>query len=157
MAGAFDYTIQRYSILRSFATEWFFTSTYQPKVPRLFLLVYLSSFTLFTTASKLVLFTMSAKGLGTLAMIYATDELQNPILLKTMLCEGDMNNPVGRSDVFCIIKSIRYRLNIVWRGEGLALPSVTQKGKRSRKILKRYWCSNYFWQALYLEESCSYY
>ena len=43
---------------------------------------------------------MSAKSLGTLTMIYATDELQNPLPLKTMLCEGDMNNPVGRSDVF---------------------------------------------------------
>ena len=42
--------------------------------------------------------TMSAKSLGTLAMIYATGELQNPLPLKTMLCEGDMNNPVGRSD-----------------------------------------------------------
>ena len=44
--------------------------------------------------------TMSAKSLGTLAMIYATDELQNPLPLKTMLCEGDMNNPVRRSDAF---------------------------------------------------------
>ena len=44
--------------------------------------------------------TMSAKSLGTLAMIYATDELQNPLHLKTMLCEGDMNNPGGRSDAF---------------------------------------------------------
>ena len=44
--------------------------------------------------------TMSAKSLGTLAMIYATDELQNPLPLKTMLCEGDMNNPVGKSDAF---------------------------------------------------------
>ena len=42
-----------------------------------------------------------AKSLGTLAMIYATDELQNPPPpLKTMLCEGDMNNPVRRSDAF---------------------------------------------------------
>ena len=37
---------------------------------------------------------MSAKSLGTLAMIYATDELQNPLPLKAMSCEGDMNNPV---------------------------------------------------------------
>ena len=44
--------------------------------------------------------TMSAKSLGTLAMIYATDKLQNPLPLKTMLCEGDMNNPVRRSDAF---------------------------------------------------------
>ena len=40
------------------------------------------------------------QSLGTLAMIYATDELQNLLPLKTMLCEGDMNNPVGRSDAF---------------------------------------------------------
>ena len=44
--------------------------------------------------------TMSAKSLGTFAMIYATDELQNPLPLKTVLCEGDMNNPVRRSDAF---------------------------------------------------------
>ena len=44
--------------------------------------------------------TMSAKRLGTLAMIYATDELQNPFPLKTMLCEGDTNNPVRTSDAF---------------------------------------------------------
>ena len=43
---------------------------------------------------------MSAKSLGTLAMIYATDELQNPLPLKTMLCEGDLNNLILRSDVF---------------------------------------------------------
>ena len=38
--------------------------------------------------------TMSANSLGALVMIYATDELQNPLPLKTMLCEGDMNNPI---------------------------------------------------------------
>ena len=43
---------------------------------------------------------MSAKRLGTLAMIYATDELQNPLPLNTMLGEGDMNDPVGRGDIF---------------------------------------------------------
>ena len=43
---------------------------------------------------------MSAKSLKTLAMIYATDELQNPFPFKTMLCEGDMNNSEGRSGAF---------------------------------------------------------
>ena len=38
---------------------------------------------------------MSAKSLGTLAMM-----IQNPLPLKTILCEGDMNNPVRRSDAF---------------------------------------------------------
>ena len=45
--------------------------------------------------------TMPANSLGTLAMIYAIVELQNPPPpRKTMLCEGDMNNPDGRSDAF---------------------------------------------------------
>ena len=43
---------------------------------------------------------MSAKRLGTLAMIYAIGELQNPLPRKTMLCEGDLNKPVDRSDAF---------------------------------------------------------
>ena len=34
---------------------------------------------------------MPAKSLGTLAMIYAIGELQNPLPRKTMLCKGDMN------------------------------------------------------------------
>ena len=40
------------------------------------------------------------KSLETLAMIYATDEMQNSLPRETMLCEGDMNNPAGRSDAF---------------------------------------------------------
>ena len=43
---------------------------------------------------------MPAKSLGTLAMIYAIGELQNPLPRKTMLWKGDMNNPDGRSDAF---------------------------------------------------------
>ena len=43
---------------------------------------------------------MSAKSLGTFAMNFAIDELQNPLPHKTMLCEGDMNNPIRRSKVF---------------------------------------------------------
>ena len=38
---------------------------------------------------------MSAKSSGTLAMTYATDEVQNYLHRTTMLCEGDMNNPTG--------------------------------------------------------------
>ena len=41
---------------------------------------------------------MPAKSLGTLAMIYATDELQHPLPHHTMLSEADMNNRTGRSD-----------------------------------------------------------
>ena len=33
-------------------------------------------------------------------MIYAIGELQNPLQRKTMLYEGDTNNPAGRCDPF---------------------------------------------------------
>ena len=36
---------------------------------------------------------MPAKSLETLAMVYAIGKLQSPLPRKTMLCEGDMNNP----------------------------------------------------------------
>ena len=43
---------------------------------------------------------MSAKSLGTLPVIYAVDEKQNPLPRKTMLFEGDTNSTGGRNDVF---------------------------------------------------------
>ena len=43
---------------------------------------------------------MPANSLGTLAMVYAIGELQNPLPRKTMLCKGDMNNSASRSDAF---------------------------------------------------------
>ena len=43
---------------------------------------------------------MSAKSPGTLPMIYAVDELQNPLPRKTMLFEGDTNSTGGINDVF---------------------------------------------------------
>ena len=43
---------------------------------------------------------MLPKSLGTLAMICAIGELQNPLSRKTMRCKGDMSNPAGRSDTF---------------------------------------------------------
>ena len=44
--------------------------------------------------------TMPAKSLGTLAMIFAIVELQNPLLRKTMLWKGDMNISASTSDTF---------------------------------------------------------
>ena len=44
--------------------------------------------------------TMPTKSLGTLAMINAIGELQNPLLRKTMLCKRDMNNSASRSNAF---------------------------------------------------------
>ena len=43
---------------------------------------------------------MSAKSLGTIHVIYTVDELQNPLLRKTILFEGDTNSTGGRNDVF---------------------------------------------------------
>ena len=44
--------------------------------------------------------TMSAKSLGTLPVIYAVDEHQNPLPRKTMLFEGDTNSTGWINDVF---------------------------------------------------------
>ena len=44
--------------------------------------------------------TMPAKSLGTLAMIYAIVELQNPLPRKAMLWKGDMNVSASTSDTF---------------------------------------------------------
>ena len=44
--------------------------------------------------------TMSAKSLGTLPVIYAVDEQQNPLPRKKMLCGVDTNSTGGENDVF---------------------------------------------------------
>ena len=41
---------------------------------------------------------MSAKPLGTLPVIYAVEEFQNPLSNRTTFFEGDANNVVGRND-----------------------------------------------------------
>ena len=43
---------------------------------------------------------MPAKSLGTLAMIYAIVELQNPLPRKTMFWKGDTNVSASTSDTF---------------------------------------------------------
>ena len=43
---------------------------------------------------------MSAKSLGTLHVICAIDELQNPLLRKMLLFEGHMASTTGVSDAF---------------------------------------------------------
>ena len=43
---------------------------------------------------------MPAKSVGTLAMICAIGELQNPLPRKTILCKGDINNSANRSEAF---------------------------------------------------------
>ena len=42
----------------------------------------------------------ACQSLGTLAMIYAIVELQNPLPRKTILWKGDMNISASTSDIF---------------------------------------------------------
>ena len=56
--------------------------------------------------------TMSAKRLGTLPMIYAVDEQQNPHPHKTMLCGGDTNSLEGKMMSFQVAKGFSYQFNI---------------------------------------------
>ena len=48
---------------------------------------------------EVALYTMSAKSLGTLPVIYAVGDLQNPLPRTTMLFEGDRNSTGGRNGV----------------------------------------------------------
>ena len=61
---------------------------------------------------------MSAKSLGTLPVIYAVDEQQNPLPRKTMLCGGDTNSTGGRNDVFPSSLGLRQSIQHCITGEG---------------------------------------
>ena len=61
--------------------------------------------------------TMSAKSLGTLHVIYAVDEQQNPLPRKTMLCGGDTNSTGGGNDVFPSSLGLRQSIQQCIRGE----------------------------------------
>ena len=58
-------------------------------------------------------------------------ELQNPpSLYKTMLYEGDMNNPACRSDAFLHSSGLQLATqHCMTGGGGLVLPLLTQIGK----------------------------
>ena len=91
---------------------------------------------------------MPAKSLGTLAMIYATDELQYPLPHYTMLSEADMNNPTGRSDARAHSYASPLSTQHCLKGEGFTAELLSLGRERSRKFLKIQGCSKYFWQAL---------
>ena len=57
--------------------------------------------------------TMSGKSLGTLPVIYAVEEQQNPLTRKTMLFQGDANSTGGRNDVFQVAEGFGYQFNIL--------------------------------------------
>ena len=81
-------------------------------------------------------------------MIYAIGKLQNPLPGKTMLREAGTNNSAGRSDAFLHSYGFRLATQQYMTGEGAFTPIADTKRERTRKILKRHWCSNYFWQDL---------
>ena len=60
---------------------------------------------------------MSAKRLGTLPVIYAVDELQNPLPRTTMLFEGDRKSTKGRNGVFPNSYSLRLSIQHCMKGE----------------------------------------
>ena len=75
---------------------------------------------------------MPAKSLGTLATIYATDELQHPFPHYTMLSEADMNNPTGRSDARAHSYASPLSTQHCLKGEGFnSRIAVAWKGKES--------------------------
>ena len=94
-------------------------------------------------------FTMSAKSLGTLPVIYAVDEQQNPLPCKTMPCGGDTNSTGGENDVFP--RSLGLRLSIqhcITGEEGSQLLFLQRKKDRGRKFLPLHGRSKGFWQTL---------
>ena len=62
--------------------------------------------------------TISAKSLGTLPVIYAVDEQQNPLPRKTMLCGGDTNSTGGENDVIPSSLGLRLSIHHCITGEG---------------------------------------
>ena len=77
--------------------------------------------------------TMSAKSLGTLHVIYAVDEQQNPLPHKTMLCGGDTNSTGGGNDVFPSSLGLQQLIQHCITGErGSQLVFLQQKKDRGR-------------------------
>ena len=100
---------------------------------------------------------MSANGLGTLSVIYAVDEQQNPLPRKTMLCGGDKNSTGGGNYVFPSSLGLRQSIQNCITGEGGSqLLFLKRKKDWGRKFLPLHGCSKNFWQTLYLSdfESC---
>ena len=92
---------------------------------------------------------MSAKSLGTLPVIYAVEEQQNPLPRKTMLCGGDTNTTGGENDV--VPRSLGLRLSIQHciTGEGGSQLLFLQREKDGgRKFLPLHGCSKDFRQTL---------
>ena len=69
-------------------------------------------------------------------MIYAVDEHQNPLPLKTMLCGGDTNSTGGGNDVFPSSLGLRQSIQHCTTGEGGSqLLFLQRKKDGGRKFL----------------------
>ena len=90
---------------------------------------------------------MPAKSLETLAMIYATDELQYPLPHYTMLSEADMNKLTGRSDARAHSYAFPLSNQHCLKGGGGVYSRIVVAGK-GKELLKMQGYSKYFWQAL---------
>ena len=96
--------------------------------------------------------TMSAKSLGTLPVIYAVEEQQNPLPHKTMLGGGDTNSTGGENDVFPRSLGLRLSIQHYITGEGGSqLLFLQRKKDGGRKFLPLHGCSKDFWQTFYID------
>ena len=92
---------------------------------------------------------MSAKSLGTLPVMYAVDEQQNPLPHKTMLCGGDTNSVARGNDVFPSSVGLRQLIQHCITGEGGSqLLFLQRKKDGGRKFLPLHGCSKDFRQTL---------
>ena len=92
---------------------------------------------------------MSAKSLGTLPVIYAVDEQQNPLPRKTMLCGGDTNSTGGENGVFPISLGLRLSIQHCITGEGGSQLLVLQRKEDGvRKFLPLHGRFKDFWQTI---------
>ena len=62
--------------------------------------------------------TISAKSLGTLAPIYASRKLPNPLAPQTMLYSAKVNNPKNKSEVFPCTYGLPLKMQHCLRGQG---------------------------------------
>ena len=89
------------------------------------------------------------QSLGTLHVIYAQDEQQNPLPRKIMLCGGDTNSTRGGNDVFPSSLGLQQSIQHCITGEGGSqLLFLQRKKDGGREFLLLHGCSKDFWQTL---------
>ena len=82
---------------------------------------------------------MSAKSLGTLPVVYAADELQNPLPRTTMLFKDDTNSTGLRNNVSPKIRASAIEPTLYERGRGPTIVISAAKIGWGWKILNIVW------------------